>query len=328
MIPILSPTPDNIRRAAEALRRGSLVAMPTETVYGLAGDALNPKALARIFEVKRRPFFDPLIVHISERSWVEKLCHQIPDGARTLMERFWPGPLTLVLAKRDIVPDLATSGLDTVAVRMPSHPVAQALLQEAGTPLAAPSANPFGRLSPTCAEHVAADFSDGIDCILDGGPCAVGVESTVIGWEDGKPLLLRAGGIALEAIEVVIGKVLEKTSATPVPQSPGNLPWHYAPRTPLELWNPGDSLLRANSGLLWFGTETAPRGFVHTENLSPKENLQEAAANLFSALHRLDHAGLSCIYAQILPDVGLGRAINDRLRKAAAAPHLAHEGDC
>lgn len=330
MIPLLAPAPENIRRAAMALGRGELVAMPTETVYGLAGDALNPRALARIFEVKRRPFFDPLIVHISDEDWVEKLCRQIPKEARTLMKHFWPGPLTVVLPKRDIVPGLATSGLDTVALRMPSHPVTLELLREAGMPLAAPSANPFGRLSPTRAEHVAADFSEGIDCILDGGPCSVGVESTVIGWEGETPRLFRAGGIALETIEAALGKKLTgnvpaqalKTLTNPSPQSPGNLPWHYAPRTPLKLLR-GEKVVSpspSNSGLLWFGGENPPEGFARAENLSPREDLHDAAANLFAALHRLDNAGLSCIYARLLPETGLGRAVNDRLRKAAAAP--------
>jgi L-threonylcarbamoyladenylate synthase len=320
MIPTLSPTPENIRRAAESLRQGKLVAMPTETVYGLAGDALNPQALALIFEVKQRPFFDPLIVHVFDRSWVGKLCSHIPAEADTLMERFWPGPLTLVLPKKEIVPALATSGLDTVAIRIPSHPVALALLKEVATPLAAPSANPFGRLSPTRSEHVAADFSKGLDCILEGGPCTIGVESTVIGWEESIPRLLRAGGIALEEIEDVLNMKLMHTSAALAAQSPGNLPWHYAPRTPLQLWNLETPLPRSNTGLLWFGGENIPHGFTYVENLSLQGDLQEAAANLFTALHRLDNAGVSRIYARPLPESGLGRAINDRLRKAAAAP--------
>lgn len=320
MIPVLSPTFENIQRAAQALRNGNLVAMPTETVYGLAGDALNPLALAKIFEVKQRPFFDPLIVHIADRSWVEKLCVQLPPEAEILMDHFWPGPLTLVLPKQEIVPDLATSGLDTVALRMPSHPVAQALLREAGIPLAAPSANPFGRLSPTQAQHVAADFSTGIDCILDGGPCAVGVESTVIGWIDGKPTLLRAGGIPLEIIELTL-----KTSVAPYspssensPQAPGNLASHYSPRTSLVLLDIEKKIPpTTNTGLIWFGEKNPPQGFTAVENLSAKGDLHEAATNLFAALHRLDNAGLTRIYTTVFPETGLGRAINERLRKAS-----------
>ena len=328
MIPVLSPTPENIHLAAQSLRNGELVAMPTETVYGLAGDALNPLALAKIFEVKQRPFFDPLIVHIADRNWVEKLCVQIPPEAGVLMDRFWPGALTLVLPKNAIVPDLATSGLDTVAIRMPSHPIAQALLKEAGIPLAAPSANPFGRLSPTRAEHVSEDFKEGIDCILDGGDCSIGVESTVIGWIDGEAKLFRAGGISLEEIEEVLRHSLTPSPLSPQGgqsiQSPGNLESHYAPRTPLILlsedgiFSPG-GLGGKQNGLLWFGSQNPPNGFALVENISHKGDLHEAAANLFAALHRLDNAGLTRIYAMVFPETGLGRAINDRLRKAAAA---------
>ncbi|HAO99299.1 MAG TPA: threonylcarbamoyl-AMP synthase [Fibrobacteres bacterium] len=312
-----SATSENIHRAAEALRNGELVAMPTETVYGLAGDALNPKALAKIFEVKQRPFFDPLIVHIADRNDVEKLCREIPKEAHTLMDRFWPGPLTLVLPKQNTVPDLATSGLDTVAIRMPSHPVARELLKEAGIPLAAPSANPFGRLSPTRAEHVAADFDSGIAIILDGGPCEVGVESTVVGWEEGKLRILRAGGIAMEAIEEALRRPVSVKTGTSI-LSPGNLPSHYAPRTPLVLLGAEKADVSPTAGLLWFGVKKPPEGFALTENLSATGDPREAATNLFAALHRLDEAGLSRIYVRLLPEKGLGRAINDRLRKAAA----------
>ena len=328
MIPVLLPTPENIRRAADALRQGNLVAMPTETVYGLAGDALNPQSLAKIFSVKQRPFFDPLIVHIADRSWVEKLCDQLPPEAKILMDHFWPGPLTLVLPKQKLVPDLATSGLNTVAIRMPSHPVAQALLREANIPLAAPSANPFGRLSPTQADHVAADFSTGIDCILDGGPCVVGVESTVIGWINGEPTLLRAGGVPLEILEVTLKKpvAIHSHDSESSPQSPGNLPSHYAPRTKLVLIPPNPpeggappwGVRGEREGLICFGNEPVLAGFAVVENLSTKGDFHEAATNLFAALHRLDASGLNVIYARLLPEIGLGRAMNDRLRKAAA----------
>ncbi len=326
MVPILPPSPENNRRAAEALRRGELVALPTETVYGLAGDALNPAALSRIFEVKQRPFFDPLIVHIADRAWVGKLCVRVSDQAQALMDHFWPGPLTLALPKTDRVPDLATSGLSTVALRMPSHPVALALLRETGIPLAAPSANPFGGLSPTAAEHVAAAFTEGIDCILDGGPCAVGVESTVLGWENDEPILLRAGGIPVEDIETVLKKKIASTATVggaheerplPSPTAPGQLPSHYAPRTPLILWDPESPVMLSRAGLLWFGDQKPPEGFGVVENLSPGSDLREAAAHLFAALHRLDALGLDRIDARLVPEIGLGRAINDRLRRAA-----------
>jgi L-threonylcarbamoyladenylate synthase len=324
MIPILAPTPENLQRAAEALRRGELVGMPTETVYGLAGDARDPAALARIFEVKRRPFFDPLIVHVAERAQLDDLCEVTPE-AETLMRAFWPGPLTLVLAKKSTVPDLATSGLPSVAVRMPAHPVARALLRASGLALAAPSANPFGALSPTRPEHVATAFETGIDCVLDGGPCSVGVESTVLGWEDGEPRLLRAGGVPLEALQQALGKTIRTGESAPdspkaAQASPGTLPWHYAPRTPLRLIAPGALPEKKAAGLLCFGEAGNASEYARVENLSPTGNLAEAATNLFAALHRLDAAGLEVLHATFVPDSGLGRAINDRLRKAAAAP--------
>jgi L-threonylcarbamoyladenylate synthase len=330
MVPLLSPTPENVRSAAEALRAGNLVAMPTETVYGLAGNALDPAVLARIFEVKKRPFFDPLIVHVAERKEIDPLVREIPEGAEILMARFWPGPLTLVLPKSDRVPGLATAGLDTVAVRVPAHPVAQALLREAGIPLAAPSANPFGALSPTTATHVTDAFSEaeGIACVLDGGPCAIGVESTVLGWDQGRPVLMRAGGVPLEALEEALGTRIARFTApsgddaTP---SPGALPWHYAPRTPLRMLDENENAAheataRGRAGLLWFGDAPAPVGYARTENLSPEGSLREAATNLFAMLHRLDAAGLEELHARGVPEHGLGRAVNERLRKAAAAP--------
>ena len=333
MLTILEPTPESLRKAAEALRAGELVGMPTETVYGLAGNAFDPAVLARIFEIKKRPFFDPLIVHVAEFTEVEALVRDVPADARLLMERFWPGPITLVLPKTDRVPDLATAGLDTVAVRMPAHPVARALLRATGLPLAAPSANPFGCLSPTTALHVAEAFSEGIALVLDGGPCRIGVESTVVGWENGEPVMLRPGGISLELLEETLGKNVAvaanggEASEGKATASPGNLPWHYAPRTPLRLLTsvandipspgkPGGG----SSGLIWFGAEPAPEGFVLVENLSATADLAEAAEKLFVALHRLDAAGLDALVAVMVPEQGLGRAINERLRKAAAAP--------
>ncbi len=320
MIPVLSITPENLTLAAQAIRRGELVAMPTETVYGLAGDALNPASLARIFAVKQRPYFDPLIVHIEDIAWVEKLCAFVPQPMRVLMERCWPGPVTFVLPKREIVPSLATSGLPDVALRMPSHPAALALIRESGTPLAAPSANPFGRLSPTCVAHVSADFQEGIACILDGGPCAIGVESTVLGWQSGQLILLRPGGNPVEALESILQEtILPLPPASGSPQSPGALPWHYAPRTPLVLLEsyqiPEGS---QDTGLLWFGLSSPPKGYARVEHLAHDGNWLAAAADFFAALHRLDRLDLKQIVASTVPESGLGRAINDRLRKAAA----------
>jgi L-threonylcarbamoyladenylate synthase len=329
--PVVPSTSEHLERAAHALREGRLVGMPTETVYGMAGDALNPAALAGIFEIKRRPFFDPLIVHIERHEDLDALIRTRPEGADLLMKTFWPGPLTLVLPKSDRVPDLATAGLGTVAVRMPAHPVARALLRATGRPLAAPSANPFGSLSPTTAAHVADAFADDttglLACVLDGGACEVGVESTVVGWDDeGLPLLLRAGGVPLEALEAALGRPL----GTPPPQvdsphgpvaSPGALPWHYAPRTPLYLTPQPRNAPEGDTepaGLLWFGAAKPPAGYAAVENLSPTGDLREAAANLFAALHRLDSRGLVRIDAHLVPESGLGRAINERLAKAAA----------
>jgi L-threonylcarbamoyladenylate synthase len=330
MIPVLEPTPENLRLAAECLGRGELVAFPTETVYGLGAHAFRPEALARVFEAKRRPFFDPLIVHVGDPGQAEQVCARIDARARRLMDRFWPGPLTLVLPKGDAVPDIAVSGLPTVAVRMPDHPVALALLRACGFPVAAPSANPFGRLSPTAAAHVAAHFEEGLSLILDGGPCAVGVESTILSLEGETPVILRAGGLSREDIEAVAGPVA--LSASPAgsgadpghPLAPGQLPSHYAPRTPLRLL-PGPGPVRpaapadGPTGLLAF-RGPAPEGFAGpVEILSPAGDLREAAARLFACLHRLDGLGLARILAEPVPEEGLGLAIMDRLRKAAAA---------
>lgn len=327
MIPVLPASPEALGRAAAALRAGGLVAFPTETVYGLGARAHDAAALARIFEAKRRPFFDPLILHVADRAQFDSLI--APETrrdarARILMERFWPGPLTLVLPKAADVPDLATSGLPTVAVRMPAHPVALDLIRAAGFPLAAPSANPFGRLSPTAAAHVQAHFAGGIELILDGGPCAVGVESSIVSLAGGTATLLRAGGVPREAIEAAIGPLAAGPATAARPQAPGQLPGHYAPRTPLRILAidgaaapPASPEAGKRTGYLAFrGVPAGP--YAAAEILSPRGDLREAAANLFAALHRLDAAGLDGILAEAVPEEGLGAAIMDRLRKAAA----------
>jgi L-threonylcarbamoyladenylate synthase len=336
MIPIRFPDSPAVIAAAEALSQGDLVAMPTETVYGLAGDALNPKALARIFAVKQRPFFDPLIVHVASITQAESLVTKIPDVAFRLMERFWPGPLTLVLPRRENIPDLATSGLSTVALRQPNHPVALALLKACGFPLAAPSANPFGALSPTCAEHVASAFTQGITMVLDGGPCTVGVESTILGFEGETVRLLRPGGLSVEVLSEVAGPILPwlalqsdrlKDSDNPVQtvMAPGQLPWHYAPLTPMRLLSPTELAAvsqdqRQKRCLLCFHGLSAADGYASVEVLSPTGDLVEAASRLFACLHRLDALGLTGIDAEILPKQGLGLAIMDRLEKASRRP--------
>lgn len=315
MVEILPVTDEAIRRAASLLREGKIVAFPTETVYGLGACALNPKVVVRIFEVKERPFFDPLIVHVATLEMAEELCHISADPrALRLVERFWPGPLTLVLPKKSVVPDIVTAGLPTVGVRMPAHPVALALIREAQVPVAAPSANLFGRLSPTLALHVARQLGDRVDLILDGGKCPIGVESTVLELGE-EPVLLRPGGIPLEDIERVIGKVRTSPSRG-IPRSPGQLPSHYAPRVPLRIVLQETPPPGLRVGLLAFREVKHPEYFAKVEVLSSSGDLREAAANLFTCLHRLEEADLDLIFAEPVPEVGLGRAIMDRLRKA------------
>lgn len=362
---ILPPTGENIRAAAAELARGQLVAMPTETVYGLAGVALNDVALARIFETKERPTFDPLILHLPERAGslsalgeeglglVDTAClsPKARERASLLISRFWPGPLTLVLPKTRLVPDLATSGLPTVALRMPRHPVAQALLEAAQVPLAAPSANRFGRISPTTAQAVLAEVGDRIGIILDGGPCGIGVESTVVQIErDGATRLLRPGGAPPEEIESCLGVALEKGVTAGLAASPGRLKSHYAPDKPLfllpaavaELGDPAragepgwrdlrrrlDLLPAGRVGLLHFSGDARAavaalsrwcgRG-VQAQTLG--NDMAVAARGFFSALRALDgSAETVALLAEPCPiGHGLGHAISDRLARAAAS---------
>lgn len=310
-----------IADAARRIRAGGLVALPTETVYGLGANALDPRAAARIFEAKQRPFFDPLIVHVPDLTAARALVTMIPENAVQLAERFWPGPLTLVLEKQTVVPDIVTAGLPTVAIRVPAHPVALALLRAAGCPIAAPSANPFGRISPTTAEHVREQLGDKVDLILDGGPCRVGVESTVLSLVETTPVLLRHGGVPVEELEAVIGPIaIGNSSADDAPQQgPGMLTQHYAPRTPLEIvadWSKVSG--GPDVGVLTLHECERAREFGAVEVLSRAGDLTEAAANLFAAMRRLDARGLRVILAEPAPETGLGRAINDRLRRAAA----------
>lgn len=308
-----------LNRAAEILKSGGLVAIPTETVYGLAANALDARAVARIFAAKDRPFFDPLIVHLADVTWWPRVVSDFPPTARRLAEQFWPGPLTLVLPKRDTVPDLVTSGLETVGIRVPDHPLTRELLRLTDLPLAAPSANPFGRLSPTTAEHVRQQLGERVDMILDGGPCRVGVESTILQVQDGETTLLRPGGVAIEEIEALIGSVRRADRPShEQPAAPGMLDSHYAPRTPLKIVDAiPQSPPSSRTGLLLFSGSGGTIGFTAVELLSPTGDLIEAAATFFQALHRLDQAGLDLILATPFPDHGLGRALNDRLRRAA-----------
>ena len=312
----------DVSAAAGVLKRGGLVAFPTETVYGLGANALDVDAVARVFEAKGRPRFDPLIVHVADLAAARRLVTHFPDIAEKLALRFWPGPLTLVLPKRDIVPDLVTAGLPTVGIRIPDHPLALELLRAAGVPIAAPSANLFGCVSPTTAAHVAEQLGDRIDLILDGGPCRVGVESTVLQVEPAPPTVLRLGGVTVEELEAQLGKVVVATADAEVsaPQlAPGRMSQHYAPRTQLDVFN---SLQDAPHGpdvaALAFHTPPVGNEYAIVECLSPQGDLREAAANVFTAMRRLDAAGVGRIVAELLPERGLGRAVNDRLRRAAA----------
>ena len=313
----VEPTAETIAEAARILSDGGLVAFPTETVYGLGGDATNERAVAAIFEAKGRPQFNPLISHVLDASSAKAFV-KWNDNAEKLATRFWPGPLTLVLPRVESSPIslLATAGLDTVAIRAPSHPVAQALIRATGRPVAAPSANRSGAVSPTRAEHVAESLGERMAMILDGGPCLVGVESTVLDLSGNRPTLLRPGGATREAIEAVVGPIA-LTDAIPsgesARKSPGQLASHYAPSRPVRL---EATSVGPDEGLLAFGPNPPP-GAVLTYNLSPSGDLGEAAAHLFAMLRSLDRPGIGRIAVMPIPQTGLGLAINDRLRRAA-----------
>jgi len=313
-----------IERAAAILKRGGLVAFPTETVYGLGADATNARAVARIFEVKARPQFDPIIVHVASADAAHALWTRCPEPAAALMRAFWPGPLTLVLPKTERIPDLVTAGLPMVAVRMPDHPVALRLIQLAGCPVAAPSANRFGRASPTTAAAVEEELGEGVDLILDGGPARIGIESTVLAFDDGTPVLLRPGGVTVESLREAVGPIAMRGRPAQRRASPGMLQRHYAPRTPLYLLEeaeaPADGLLAATGtvGLLSLTPASLPVPVGHAEVLSPSGDLVEAAARFFQALRRLDQRGLDLLIAVPMPRHGLGLALMDRLTKAAS----------
>jgi len=309
---VLPANSESIAQAAELLRDGRLVAFPTETVYGLAGDATDDRAVASIFAVKGRPSFNPLIVHLAD--WEEAADLVLMDRrAKDLAIAFWPGPLTLVLPRRAEarVSLLVSAGLDSLAVRVPAHPVALALLRATGRPLAAPSANPSGRVSPTTAAHVAADLRPAPAMILDGGACQVGVESTVLDLTAERPMLLRPGGVPLERLSALLGPVQSAMADPAALRSPGMLPSHYAPVLPVRL---EATEARPGELLLGFGP-TAPPGVA---NLSPTADLTEAASRLFALLRALDRPDHQGIAVMPIPEQGLGLAINDRLRRAAA----------
>jgi L-threonylcarbamoyladenylate synthase len=310
-----------VAAATESLRNGYAVALPTETVYGLAADALRSDAVVNIFEAKGRPRFDPLIVHLPDRGWLERVA-RIDNDSRELIEKliaqFWPGPFTIVLPRREIIPDIVTAGLETVAVRVSAHPLFADIIGNFGSPLAAPSANRFGRVSPTTAQHVLEELDERIPLIVDAGPTAHGIESTIVAMRNTRMELLRRGPITTAQLgefgQVVLATAVER------PEAPGQLPSHYAPRTPLVLTEDASSyrtLANKKSGLLAWRSVTDAKQFTEVRQLSSGQDMREAATNLFRYLRELDRLNLDLIVAEMLPEEGLGAAINDRLRRAA-----------
>ncbi|QOC94549.1 L-threonylcarbamoyladenylate synthase [Micromonospora craniellae] len=321
--PRVLPAGGDLTEAASVLRTGGLVAFPTETVYGLGANALDARAAARIFEAKARPSFDPLITHLADAADLEALVGAVPADVAALAGRFWPGPLTLIVDRPEVIPSIVTSGLATMAVRVPDNEYARRLIATAGVPVAAPSANRFGQLSPTRAEHVVRGLGGAVDVVLDGGPTRCGIESTIVDARGDRPVVLRLGALPVEELEKVTGPVTVRQGSSGQPVAPGTLAAHYAPRTPLRLRDAG--ALPAQDGVrcgyLAFRDRPAD-GWAAVEVLSATGDLTEAASRLFDALHRLDAAGVTEIIAEPVPESGVGRAVNDRLRRAAATWHV------
>ena len=311
----------DIHKAKAILSRGGIVAIPTETVYGLAGNALNAEVVAHIFAAKERPEFDPLIVHTSAMDRAMALVKAFPERAKILAQRSWPGSLTLVLPKKAIIPHLVTSGLDTVAIRVPDHPLTLSLLQQLDFPLAAPSANPFGYISPTEAGHVEDQMGEKIAYILDGGPCKVGIESTIIGFDEELPVIYRLGGMSKEKIESIVGRVKVLPGSTSNPKAPGMLKRHYAPVKRVVLGDVASGIEKMRGQkMAVLSLKNRYREVPESSQvrLSETGDLEEAAGKLFGALRELDKLDIDIILAERMPDHGLGRAINDRLARAAA----------
>jgi len=324
-------TPNEVEKAAEILKSGGLAGIPTETVYGLGANGLNPEAVGRIFQAKGRPQDNPLILHIPEASWLERYCQKIPETAWRLAERFWPGPLTMILYRKPVVPDAVTAGLDTVGMRCPAHPICRAIISAAGVPIAAPSGNTSGRPSPTTARHMLDDMDGRIDAILDGGPCTVGVESTIIDLTGTPPRLLRPGGVPLEALRDELGEVEVDPAVTRLmgagekPKAPGMKYRHYAPKAPVTVVK-GDPersavYISAHSapgdGVICFEefTPLFPAGSV--QSLGPAADKAEQARHIFDALRQFDSTDVPAIWAQCPDCEGIGLAITNRLSKAA-----------
>jgi L-threonylcarbamoyladenylate synthase len=314
--------PNAIEAAVTTLKNNEIIGLPTETVYGLAGNAYSEVAVQKIFALKKRPHFNPLIVHIKSAALLTSVAKNIPLVALQLADAFWPGPLTLVLEKQDHIPDIVTGGKNTVGVRVPNHPLALELMEQLDFPLAAPSANPFGSISPTTAKHVADYFKNELDIILDGGSCDKGIESTIVGFENGQAVLYRQGSTKVEDIEKITGPLQVRIHANNESvMAPGMLSKHYAPSTTTILTDDIASEIEKHAGkrigILQLSPTTLPSFIIALENLSQNENLEEAAKNLYAAMHRLDHQHLDLIVVQKMPAVGMGLAINDKLERAA-----------
>jgi L-threonylcarbamoyladenylate synthase len=307
-------------KAKKILESEELVAIPTETVYGLAGNIYSEKAIKKIFETKKRPLFNPLIVHIDSINKLDEIACEIPEKAKKLAAAFWPGSLTLVLKKKTNIPDIITAGKDTVAVRVPDHLLTLKLLQSLDFPLAAPSANPFGSISPTTAQHVADYFPEDLDMVLDGGSCKNGIESTIIGFENSEAVLYRLGSLSVEDIQSVIGTIVVKNKNENAPEAPGMLSRHYAPNTKTILVTDiNDEIQKhpnAKIGVLLFQNSISNHSNIYQETLSFNGDLKEATSNLYAAMHRLDKQNLDLIIAEKFPENDLGNSINDRLERA------------
>ncbi len=310
----------DIQKATELLINGEVVGIPTETVYGLAANALDSEAVMKIFKAKKRPSFDPLIVHVASMTQLEQLVKEVPEPYALLMDAFWPGPLTLLFEKKNTVPDVVTSGLDTVAIRMPMHHITNELLKTTGFPLAAPSANPFGYISPTTANHVNDQLGDAVPYILDGGASSVGLESTIVGFQNNELTVFRFGGLSQAEIEEKVGKINYLAHSTSNPKAPGMLKSHYAPKIKLVIGHV-PTLIEANEGkkigTLSFNTNYEGPLVSTSIVLSEGKKMEEAAQKLFAALRQLDAEPLDVILCEAFPNEGLGMAINDRLRRAS-----------
>ena len=312
---------NDISKVIEILNNDDIVAIPTETVYGLAGNIYSEKAIRKIFQVKQRPFFNPLIVHIQSIDKIEEVVSEFPAKAQKLAKAFWPGSLTLILPKKSNIPDIITAGKDTVGVRVPNHPVTLSLLKQLSFPLAAPSANPFNRISPTSSLHVEGYFKNRISMILEGGECKNGIESTIIGFKNNEALLYRLGSISIEEIEKIIGKIQIKNKNDTTPNAPGMLAKHYAPRTKMYLVDDVEKFIKhfknKKIGILRFKDKMNTCSIEHLEVLSKLGDLKEAASKLYNTLHKLERLNLEIIVAERFPDFGLGKSINDRLERAS-----------